>query len=1151
MTNQSILKILFISLMLAFCAQTISAQQGFQILQKANDRDLYHNCSSPLAEGGYYVISHYFVRNLADTIPDSIGIHVSKNDFKGEISWAMEYHLDEDDIGFEKYQKGIECLTMAEDTLILVAADLEAQETSSARIYLKIEPMLGQIVEQYRLEDISAEEEILTNLTCDLMEDHNLETYYMGTHNSDDVVGVHLERVSNSATPLSRSYFAIDSMGQEMDLSLAAGAALDTGFVFSAMLGDAEDRTAAMVQLDSFGIPVFASRYMLEDSLETNLQFTSIAAMPDSTFVHLGILTNVMNQSEVSTLVKTDSIGKVLWAKSLQADLIISQAQEIILTSAGELVVIGKYKDFGATTGDFALFLDTDGNVLREVNYESDVSAWTDEMNSADFDAMDISGLVYSKEITDPSLLITSQGRQRNGAWVPMVIKTDIEGLTLCNAMTTAHRLEDYTVLRDTLMIDQGQFVDRVLSDFFEVRYDDYNLATTSVQNITLCRNDVPKDTFLDATVMGVDSMFVSYSWSKSQEPLPDTTAILNINIPNTEDVQYTVVATVLDEVCFTLCDTTMVMFFPEPVAFIESRYDCDADASEKWLLTAGNSAGPIVSVSWQSTNGQVLGTDITISVPETPGITYQAIITDACGLTASTTWTAPAFPVASISADFSNICPVPGYITLTADMQPLYRGPLQFTWFRDGVEISNDESFEVREADLNGGAVVYSVEVRDDCGNLDMTTITLDPSDFELTESTLSIDRIGLNNQVPGCPFELNAVFVDGVTGGVAPQSYLWSPTGETTPNVAVTEPGDYTVTVIDLCDRELMMTVTITAADLDSPPPSAQINNIGFNPCDYQLEGTGVPGESNGLTFAIDSSGWTGPGGFTSPTGGIIVLEIGTYRYTVRDICGKTASASVEVTSLDIPDPTVTIANQGLNSQCYVNLVATGVPAPGLDAGSYSWSNADVGPASTATAPGTYTVTYTDQCGQTAVVEVTLTEADFMVEAPQVTIESSEVTEECSRTLTAVVTNDVTILGYEWSDGSTENTIEVTEDAAGTFSVTVTGCSDTGTAEFVADNAEIIFPDIFFPNSTSDGGVNATFGPEVTCPDFTDYKLEIFNRWGKRVFEADRFEDRWSGSLDNQGARLEEDVYLWQCTYTTIAGEQLQKGSVTSVPR
>jgi len=76
----------------------------------------------------------------------------------------------------------------------------------------------------------------------------------------------------------------------------------------------------------------------------------------------------------------------------------------------------------------------------------------------------------------------------------------------------------------------------------------------------------------------------------------------------------------------------------------------------------------------------------------------------------------------------------------------------------------------------------------------------------------------------------------------------------------------------------------------------------------------------------------------------------------------------------------------------------------------------------------------------------------------------------------------------------------------------------------------------------------INKSFGPLVSCIDQKNgaYLLEIYNRWGKKVFESTNILDRWRGTLNNQGQFLDEDVYLYQCSY---AGELIANGHVTLV--
>ena len=112
---------LIICAVLVISAQQIMAQ-GFQRIYDSSSRDLFHNCSSSTADGGFYVVSQFSVRNLPPG-EDSVGVHVTRCDMKGELMWGREYFLE--DAQYELYQKGIECQVLAGDTLAIVATDIE------------------------------------------------------------------------------------------------------------------------------------------------------------------------------------------------------------------------------------------------------------------------------------------------------------------------------------------------------------------------------------------------------------------------------------------------------------------------------------------------------------------------------------------------------------------------------------------------------------------------------------------------------------------------------------------------------------------------------------------------------------------------------------------------------------------------------------------------------------------------------------------------------------------------------------------------------------------------------------------------------------------------------------------------------------------
>ena len=72
--------------------------------------------------------------------------------------------------------------------------------------------------------------------------------------------------------------------------------------------------------------------------------------------------------------------------------------------------------------------------------------------------------------------------------------------------------------------------------------------------------------------------------------------------------------------------------------------------------------------------------------------------------------------------------------------------------------------------------------------------------------------------------------------------------------------------------------------------------------------------------------------------------------------------------------------------------------------------------------------------------------------------------------------------------------------------------GCTDTASAEvFVYDEFEFIIPNIFTPNTD---GINDYFAPKGI--GIYDYEVEIFNRFGEKVFFSNSFNIQWDKSKD-----------------------------------
>jgi len=127
-----------------------------------------------------------------------------------------------------------------------------------------------------------------------------------------------------------------------------------------------------------------------------------------------------------------------------------------------------------------------------------------------------------------------------------------------------------------------------------------------------------------------------------------------------------------------------------------------------------------------------------------------------------------------------------------------------------------------------------------------------------------------------------------------------------------------------------------------------------------------------------------------------------------------------------------------------------------------------------------------------------------------------------------------------FEWQDGSVLSRFNVSK--AGTYSVTVNNACGV-----MRDSINIVYedcackfymPSAFTPNSD---GVNDVFRPKYQCL-FDAYELNIFNRWGQRVFVTRDAGKGWDGIMN--GAPQPIATYVWQLTYKdNLTGRLIHK--------
>ena len=129
-------------------------------------------------------------------------------------------------------------------------------------------------------------------------------------------------------------------------------------------------------------------------------------------------------------------------------------------------------------------------------------------------------------------------------------------------------------------------------------------------------------------------------------------------------------------------------------------------------------------------------------------------------------------------------------------------------------------------------------------------------------------------------------------------------------------------------------------------------------------------------------------------------------------------------------------------------------------------------------------------------------------------------------------ILDNKTTPVKYQWSNG--KNTPIITVDEPGIYTLTITDANNCSSAisTFEVNQQSQTFDDIFkMPNVFTPDGNNENdfFLPYMENYDLvTDYKLQIYNRWGQLIFETTTPKSGWNGEYNNERSRIDTYIYV-----------------------
>ena len=147
----------------------------------------------------------------------------------------------------------------------------------------------------------------------------------------------------------------------------------------------------------------------------------------------------------------------------------------------------------------------------------------------------------------------------------------------------------------------------------------------------------------------------------------------------------------------------------------------------------------------------------------------------------------------------------------------------------------------------------------------------------------------------------------------------------------------------------------------------------------------------------------------------------------------------------------------------------------------------------------------------------------------------------------------NDVTSWSYDFGDGSVETFEEGIHEYADwtNYSILQTvsnvfGCTDTASYSVTVLPSIIVnIPNAFTPDGN---GHNDLFFPVLYGSDILFFEFDIYDRWGRLMYEAASTEDGWDGTIRETGEMAPCGVYNWKMSVRTV-DQPLMKTSMGSV--
>jgi gliding motility-associated-like protein len=592
-------------------------------------------------------------------------------------------------------------------------------------------------------------------------------------------------------------------------------------------------------------------------------------------------------------------------------------------------------------------------------------------------------------------------------------------------------------------------------------------------------------------------------------------------------------------------CQTVDSISINEPTAISVSTLSvtdvlCNGGTTGAISLVVSGGTGPIYSYAWAPANIN------SSTVTNLSAGNYTVTVTDQKGCTngISAVVNEPTLLVSSVT----NVSPIcfngTGSASVTVSGGVL---PYTYLWAPSAETVST-------AMNLNAGTYTITCTDANGCSISNNTLISQPPQIITTggPNDTLCLGQSGT----------LSATAI----GGTGNYHYAWQPSAANTLGTLFITPASSTTYTVIAYDQFGCPGTPASTSAIVLTLDNSNIKAYATTPiCLGQSSSVYVEtfGTAGSLTYQWTNNLGTGTGFYT-----VTPAQTTTYKVTVSNSCGLSATDSVTV--FLNPQPIVKFKSDS-NIVCapgamlFIDSSLAGDPNDPIS--SWNWnfgdgtSSSQQNPAHSYNQPGTYLVSLTvntsDGCtNNNSLTPLTVTG----IPSPNAAFSVNATNLELPNDILILNNQSTGANGYKWAfgDGATSSLInpQYLYTMVGVFQIQLiamaaNGCLDTAYTTITTD-ADVIFPNAFTPNiDMAPGGFYAvgSLDNDVFFPytsGVVEYKLEIFDRWGEKIFQSSDIKQGWDGYY--KGILCQQEVYIWKAYVKLNNGKVFNKnGNVT----